>query len=240
MGQHGGKLMAETAGFIMARGGSKTIPRKNLYPLAGAPMLEYTCRAALASRRLGRVFLSTDSPEIAETGKRCGVEAPFIRPVELAQDDSPGIEALRHAIRWVDEHLACRPDYVLELQPTSPLRTAGDIDDAITLMEEKQADSVVSVTPAAEHPYLMKTIDAEGRLTHFIETEFATRRRQELPPVFALHGSIKIARREVLLDRGWYTERTYALVTPPERSVDIDTRWDLKVAELVLRDRNPD
>lgn len=230
--------MPDVGAFVMARGGSVGIPGKNLRPLAGLPLIAHTFRAAQASRGVGRLFLSTDSESIAAVGREYGVEVPFLRPAELARSDSPGFEALLHAVRWVIEHLGYKPDWVLELLPTSPLRTAEDIDRALALMAEKDADSVVSVTESAQHPYWAKAVAADGRITPFFDTAYACCRRQDLPPAYALHGAIKVARTDVLLERGtWYTDRTYAYVMPPERSVDVDTPWDLRLAEWIIRDR---
>ncbi len=229
--------MLEVGAFVMARGGSVGIPGKNLRPLAGLPLIAHTFRSAQSCAGVSRMFLSTDSEEIAAVGREYGVEVPFIRPPELARSDSPGFEALLHAVRWVIEHLNYRPDCVLELLPTSPLRTAQDIEQALAIMVEKQADSVVSVTEASQHPYWAKAVAEDGKLKHFFDTEFACRRRQDLPPAYALHGAIKLARTDVLLDRGaWYTDKTYAYVMPPERSVDVDTPWDLRLADLLMRE----
>jgi CMP-N,N'-diacetyllegionaminic acid synthase len=228
----------EVAAFVMARGGSKSVPGKNIRPLAGVPMIGYSFKAARESRYVRRTFLSTDSPQIADVGRQWGAEVPFMRPAELARDDSPGFAALLHAVRWVIERLSYKPDIVVELLPTSPLRTAADIDRAVELLLKQNADSVVSVVPASQHPYWMKTVDAQGRLTPFMDTPLATRRRQDLPPVYALHGAIKMARCDVLLEKEtWYTPRTHAYLMPQERSLDVDTPWDFHLAELVLCDQ---
>ena len=230
--------MARTAAFVMARGGSKGVPGKNVRLLAGKPLIAYTLEAAVKSRALDRLILSTDSPEIAEIGRLYGAETPFLRPAELAADASPGFDALLHCAQWLAEVQKYEPENILELLPTSPLRTAEDITAAIGLMEPAEVDSVVSVTPATQHPCWMKKIDKAGRLLPYLDTPFATTRRQDLPAAFALHGAIKIARREVLVTRRtWYTDRTMAYVMPAERSLDIDTLWDFHLCELVIHDR---
>jgi len=186
-----------------------------------------------------RIIVTTDVEPIAGVARRYGAEVPFLRPRELAQDDTPGIAPVRHAVQWLAEHEDYRPDLVLCLQPTSPLRTAADIQAAIDLARCKQADAVVSVTPAIHHPCWMKLVDEEGRLKDFITPAQPITCRQELPPVYALNGAIYLARSTVLLERGtWYTERTYAYVMPPERSLDVDTPWDLYLVDLVLRDKS--
>jgi CMP-N,N'-diacetyllegionaminic acid synthase len=231
--------MSGIIGLITARGGSKAIPRKNVTPLAGKPLIAWTIQAALASRSLDRVIVSTDDTEITRVAREWGAEVPFVRPPELAQDDSPHHDVLIHAIRWLESQPASPPDYIMLLQPTSPLRTAQDIDAAIALATEKDADAVVSVCPAHHHPYLSKLIAPDGRLLDFIERPPGYLARQSLPPVYALNGAIYLSRRSVLLEReGWDTDRTYAYVMPPERSVDIDSPWDLHLAELILRGSN--
>jgi len=154
--------------MIPARGGSKGVPCKNIVKVASKPLIAWTIEAALASPVLDRIIVSTDEPEIADVACRYGAEVPFLRPPELAQDHTPGIEPILHAVRWLDEHEGYRPDYVMVLQPTSPLRTAEDIQTAVQLAQERQAEGVVSVCPAHQHPYSMKQITEDGRLTNFL------------------------------------------------------------------------
>jgi CMP-N,N'-diacetyllegionaminic acid synthase len=124
------------------------------------------------------------------------------------------------------------------LQPTSPLRLASDIDAAVSLALQKNADAVVSLMPVPQHPYWMKHIDPTGHFHDFMALEVPVTRRQDLPPVYALNGAIYLAQRHVLLQRqSWYGDNTYAYVMPPERSLDIDTPWDMHVANLLLQDR---
>lgn len=224
--------------IVPARGGSRGIPRKNIAPVAGKPLIAWTIETALACPILDRVIVSTDDEEIAGVARRRGAEVPFLRPAQLARDDTPGIEPILHAVRWLDEHEGYRPRHVMVLQPTSPLRTAEDIEGAVELAELKQGHRVVSVCRADQHPYWMKRVSGEGQITSFLSLEPAYTRRQDLPPAYALNGAIYLARREVLVaERTFYTEHTYAYVMPPERSLDVDEPWDLYLAHLVLRDR---
>ncbi|MCI0730285.1 MAG: acylneuraminate cytidylyltransferase family protein, partial [Chloroflexi bacterium] len=131
-------------GLIPARGGSKGVPRKNIRLLCGKPLLQYTAESALAARRLSRVILSTEDEEIAEVGRRCGLDVPFLRPAELAQDDTAALPVVQHALRWLEAQGEWF-DAICFLQPTCPLRRAEDIDACITLLEERNADTVVSV-----------------------------------------------------------------------------------------------
>lgn len=223
---------------IPARGGSKGIPNKNIAPVAGRPLIAWTIAAAQEARCVERVVLTTDSPVIAEVAREYGAETPFLRPPELAEDDTPGIVPILHAVGWLDEHEGYCPDYVMALQPTSPLRTAQDIEAAARLAWEKAADGVVSVCPAKHHPYWMKKIAEDGRMADFLPIDREYTRRQDLPPVYALNGALYLVRREVLVQREtWYTDRTYAYVMPPERSLDVDTPWELYLADLILRER---
>lgn len=161
-----------------------------------------------------------------------------MRPAELSRDDTPGIEPVLHAVSWLEQHENYCPDYVMLLQPTSPLRTAHDIDSAVAIAREHQADSVVSVTPTHHHPYWCKRITETGQLTNFLDLDAAYTRRQDLPPAYALNGAIYLVRRDVLVqEKTFYTDNTYAYSMPEERSLDVDTPWDLYVVDLILRDR---
>jgi len=232
------KVPEKVLAVIPARGGSKGIPRKNIAKVAGKPLVAWTIETAIICPLLDRVIISTDDPEIANVARCYGAEVPFLRPSELAQDDTPGIETILHTVRWLHEHEGYRPDYVMVLQPTLPLRTVEDIEAAVQLAWECQADGVVSVCTVHRHPYWMKRITEDGRLTDFLSLDHAYTQRQELPPVYALNGAIYLARCEVLLEqRTFYTDRTYAYIMPPERSLDIDTPWDLYLADLILKDR---
>jgi CMP-N,N'-diacetyllegionaminic acid synthase len=225
-------------GIIPARGGSKAIPRKNLALLGNKPLLAWTVEVALESASLDRLVISTDDPEIAEVGKKLGAEVPFLRPAELATDASTSMDVILHAIRWFADNENYRPDYVLLLQPTSPLRTATDVREPIKLALAKHADSVVSVCETHQHPLWMKGVNEEGTLVDLYPQSSAPTRRQDLPSVFALNGAIYLALRTFLLsERTFISDRTYAYVMPENRSLDVDTPWDLHVADLILRDR---
>lgn len=224
--------------IIPARAGSSSVPSKNLAAVAGKPLLAYAIEAARRAAVVERVVVSTDSSAIAEVARQWGGEVPFLRPEELARDDIPGVLPIIHAVTWLEEHEGYRSDYVLCLQPTSPLRTAQDIEQAMALALKKQADSVISVTPVHDHPYWTKTVDAEGRMSEFMTAKKPVLRRQDLPPAYVLNGAVYLVKREVLLRRrSLYGEKTCAYVMPRERSLDIDTPWDLYLADLILRDR---
>jgi CMP-N-acetylneuraminic acid synthetase len=224
--------------LVTARGGSKSIPQKNIASLAGKPLIAWTIETALQSAMLRRVIVSTDDEEIAEVARQWGAEVPFVRPLDLALDDSPHIPVVLHAIQWLESNEDVRFQYVLLLQPTSPLRSKDDIDKAIELALDKEADSVVSVCQALSHPYLTKRITGDGRLKDFGRRPQGYLRRQALPDAYMVNGAIYVVQSETLINRHTlYTENTYAYVMPPERSLDIDTHWDLYLADLILRDR---
>ena len=228
----------KVAAVIPARGGSKSIPGKNTVQMAGKPLIAWTIETSQKTAIVDRTIVSTDSLEIADISKKYGAEVPFMRPPELAQDDTPGVQPFIHAVKWLEDHENYLPDYALYLQPTSPLRNVSDIEAAVKLAISKNADAVVSVTTPEHHPYWMKKVDQDGRMEDFIPTEKPYIRRQDLPKAFALNGAIYLVRRDVLLARGsWYTESTYAFIMPPERSIDIDSPWHLSLAEFLLKEK---
>ena len=228
--------MTDCLAVVTARGGSKGVPGKNLAPVAGRPLIAWTIAAAQGATQVTRVIVSTDSQEISGVAREWGAEVPFLRPAELARDQTPGVEPVLHAIEWLAENEGYRPNLVLLLQPTSPLRTAADIEAALARLAETGADAVVGVTLAEHHPYWTKAIDDQGYLRNFVAADQVPDRRQDLPPAYAVNGAIYLIRREVLLrDRTLFPERTVGYAMPPERSLDVDTRWDLDLADIVLR-----
>ena len=234
--------MLDVCGLITARGGSKGIPRKNLRELAGKPLIAWTIEAAQRARTLDRVLVSTDDPEIAETGREWGAQVPFLRPQSLAQDDSAHIDVVRHAADWLSRHEDRCPEYIMVLPPTAPLRSAQDIDDAVELAEAKRADVVVSVVKAQHHPYLTRKLDETGHLREFVPCDLEYQRRQDLPPAYALNGAIYLIRTDVLNGHTSLAPHgAVALVMPPHRSLDIDSPWDFHLAELVINNcRSPE
>lgn len=217
--------------LVPARGGSKGIPRKNLKLIAGKPLIAWTIEAALRSRTLDAVVVSTEDEEIAEVALHWGAQVSFLRPPELAQDDTPGIDPVLHALGRLPEF-----GTVILLQPTSPLRTTEDIDACISLAQDMHASSVVSVSESERHPYWMYRLDADQRLKSLMDVPPISR-RQELPPVYAINGALYYARTDWLKQhRTFVTTETVAYVMPEERSVDLDTLRDWKLAELLLRE----
>ena len=231
--------MDNVLGLIPARGGSKGIPGKNIYPLVGKPLLAYTCEAARQSQHLQRVILSTDSEEIAGVGARYGVEVPFLRPEQYALDNSPSIEAVLHTLEWLRIHDNWIPDAVVLLQPTSPLREGVHIDQAVELFHDQQAETVVSVVkvPHRYSPYTIQKID-NGLLQDFWDqvVSFDKFRRQDIPKLYARNGpAVLVTGTDVLLQsKSFYGSRVIPYIMEEKYSIDIDDMFDLHLAEFML------
>lgn len=223
--------------IIPARGGSKGLPRKNLQRLSGKPLIAHTIEAARVARSLQRIVVSTESPEIAEVGRQYGAEVPFLRPPELAGDETPTLPVLQHVLTQLEATEGCTPEIIVVLQPTSPLRRAEDIDKAVDLLERSGADSVVSLCAAEHHPAWMKRLEGD-RVLPFLENAPEYTRRQDMPPVYRLNGAIYITRRRILMEENRILgQDTRGLVMDAESSVDIDTLFDLKLADLIMQER---
>ena len=224
-------------GIVTARGGSKGIPGKNIRPICGKPLLQYTAEAALAAKRLARVVLSTEDEEIAAVGRRCGLDVPFMRPAELAKDDTPHVPVLQEVVRKL-EQAGEKYDAIMTLQPTNPLRLPSDIDGAIALFEKTGADSVISFVPVGDkHPARMKFIDDDGRVVDppFAE-KFEGQRRQDLPKLFLREGSIYLTRHDVLMTHNSIKGRDCrAWLMPEDRACNVDTPYDLFLVEQLLK-----
>lgn len=226
--------MKKVLAIITARGGSKSLPGKNIKMLAGKPLIAWTIEAALKSKYLDRVLVSTDDKNIAAIAKKYHAEAPFLRPANLATDKTPTVPVLLHALRWLRSNEGYRPDVVVTLQPTSPLRQSGPIDEAMRLFTKTGANSVVSVCPAEHSPYWMMKIKRD-RVSPFMKDYFEHKRRQDLPPVYRPNGAIYITRYDVLTKEKRILGRdTRAIVMDARSSVDIDTSMDFKLAESIL------
>lgn len=216
---------------IPARGGSKGVPRKNIRLVAGKPLIAWTIETAQQSAYLDRIVVSTEDEEIADVARQYGAEVPFLRPQELAQDDTPGIEPVLHTVECLLGY-----DFVVLLQPTSPLRTAGDIDRCIEVCVERGALACVSVTPADKPPQWMYVLDQAFRLQPIVPQEQFISRRQDAPDIYVLNGAVYVAQTEWLkASRSFLTETTAAYVMPKERSLDIDSELDFLIAAELLK-----
>lgn len=239
MVREGVEIFVNVVAIVTARGGSKGIIGKNLAPIAGKPMIAWTIDAARRSTSVRRVVVSTDCDEIARVARVWGAEVPFRRPEALARDDSSHLSVVLHALEWIENDEGRAPDYLLLLQPTSPLRLPEDIDRAVALAAEKGPDGVVSVCVANPHPWLVKRMDADGHLAMFCDVDSSRYlRRQDFPPAYSLNGAIYLVRPEALRSqRTLIPRQTLPLVMPAERSLDIDDAWDLHLARLIMEDQ---
>lgn len=222
--------------IIPARGGSKGLPGKNIKKLDGKPLIAYTITAALNSKEITRVIVSTDDIKISEISKQYGAEVPFLRPKELATDTAKSIDTYIYTIEKLEEVENYKVNDVLILQPTSPFRTSNDIDSAINLYKLKSADSVVSYCKE-DHPIIWhKYLDGEGRLESIFEGKI--RNRQEERPSYYPNGAIYIFKKEIIKSGIYYTKKSFAYLMPRNRSVDIDTIEDFRYAEFLIKQSN--
>ena len=235
-------MIMKILGVITARGGSKSIPRKNIKELCGKPLIAWTIEAAKQSGVFDRVILSTDDEEIAAVGKRWGAEVPFMRPQELAQDTTPHLPVMQHAVKWLKEHEEYEPDFVCILQPTAPLRQAWHLREAVELLEKTGADSVVSMVEIPGHysPYWAVKIDERGLGTLLVSgNPIRTRilRRQSLPKAYTHSGAIYLFRTALLFDPAepnFYGDKVAAYVMEDKYNVNIDDPADWVLAEQAM------
>lgn len=223
--------------LIPARGGSKRLANKNLARLAGQPMLAYTIAAALGSEQFDRVLVSTDDVRIAEVAERFGAEVPFLRPQRLATDHTPMMPVIEHALEQVGLWESIESGWFTLLQPTSPLRTAKHIVEAIDHAEDQAAEAVISVMPMKKHPRHLCQLDEADRLNMYDVQFDENVQRQHLPDIYALNGAIFGIRLPVLrAHRSLHPPHTVGYVMDPSFSIDIDDPLDLQRAELQLQD----
>jgi len=222
--------------IIPARGSSKGIPRKNIRLLCGKPLIAYTIEAALSSKYIDKAVVSTEDGEIAKIAREYGAEV-IERPLELAQDDTPSLPVFQQVIKHLEEVRKFHPDIIVILQPTSPLRTVDDIDGAIEKFLSVDCDSVVSVCQASHPPQWMYTLEGD-RVTPVIEGAKKITRRQDVPKVYQLNGAVYVTRRDIIMKENRVLGGDMrAYIMPVERSVDIDTELDFKLAELLIKER---
>ena len=225
--------------IVPARGGSKGVPRKNVSELTtGRTLLHYVAEAARQATRVSKVVLSTDDDEIAQVGRQAGLEVPFMRPAELAADETPMLPVLRHAIDQVAAG-GWTPEYVVLLQPTSPCRRSTHIDDALSLLMTQGADSVVTVVEVPKHlspDYVMKIED--GTLRPFLPEGARVTRRQDVRPAYYRDGTVYAFRRDTIERFGnIYGDRCLPLVIDASESLSIDSPADWAEAKRILEAR---
>ena len=226
-------------GYIFARGGSKGVPRKNIRPLAGRPLIAWSIDALRGSKYIDRVIVSTDDGEIADVSLKYGAEVPFMRPAALAADDAPELLAWRHALDEA-ERTGTLPALMVCAPATSPLRLPGDIDAAVEMQVATNADQIISVTPAARSPYFnMVTRDEAGRSRLFAEPPEKIARRQDAPPVFDMTTVVYVSKPEYVRSGKNFCEADIrSIIIPAERALDIDTELDFLFADFLMKRRD--
>lgn len=219
--------------LIPARSGSKGIPKKNIKNLNGKPLISYTIEAAKKAKHLNKedIICSTDSKEIAEIANQYGARTPFLRPEKYATDEATSISVAVHALNWMKQNENKNYDYLMLLQPTSPLRKAVHIDEAIEKMKVYKTSSVVSVNKPDDMPYNMKKLNKEGELIDLIENDYT--RRQDMPEIFATNGAIYLTKTDVILkEKSFFGDHSIPYIMNRKYSIDIDEMFDFKIVEL--------
>ncbi len=220
-------------GTISARGGSKGVPGKNIRDLGGLPLMAWTIREARCSVYLDRLVVSSDDEGILAVARSHGAETPFVRPPELARDDTPGVDPVLHAVAALAPEAF---DYVVLMQPTSPLRTVADIDGAIQRCLDRDWPCLISITEASISPYFTFSVAEDGLMEPVIRQESFHTRRQSLPKAFEPNGAVYVARCDWLAKtRSFLTAETRGFEMPRERSWDIDELLDFEICELLLK-----
>jgi len=218
-----------------ARGGSKGLPRKNVKLLRGKPLIAWTIEEAKKSAYIDKIVVSTDDNEISRVSRKYGAEVPFIRPKKLANDNAKTIDVALHAINRLESD-GLVYDLILVLQPTSPLRTAGDVDEAVKLFFLKDAKAVLSVCEAEYNPCWMNVLPKDGCMKNFLQKDIFGINRQRLAKFYRLNGAIYLVCIDYLKkQKSFFGKKSYAYIMPKERSVDIDDKVDFMFAELLFK-----
>jgi len=238
---------AEVLAIIPARGGSKGIPRKNIKLFAGYPLISYSIAAGLQAASVTRVIISTDDEEIAAVAREWGAETPFLRPAELAQDQTTDLPVFQHALTWLKEHENYAPNLVIQLRPTSPLRPRNCVDKAVALLQEHPAaDSVRAVVPSGQNPHKMWRLNGKDEsMTPLLKLDGVAEPfnapRQALPPTYWQTGHIDVIRPQVILEQNSMSGKTILpYEIDPRYTVDIDTPFDWLRYEWLLRNGDLD
>lgn len=222
--------------IIPARGGSKGLPGKNIMEMCGKPLIAYTIEAALNAKSIDHVIISTDDIKIADVAKKYGAEVPFMRPSRLASDTAMAVDNYIYTIERLEKEWNMKIDSFVVLQPTSPLRLSADIDGAVELFNARKADSVVTYVKEAHPVFWHKKVDDNNKIEDLFEGTIAN--RQELPITYYPNGAVYVFSTNLIRQRKYYSENSYAYIMPRERSVDIDFLEDFKYAEFLMQSRN--
>jgi len=232
--KHKSKILA----IIPARGGSKGIPKKNIININGKPLIQYTIEVAKESKLIDRVIVSTDDDEIAEISEKLGAEVPFIRPAELAKDDTPTFPVIKHALKWLKENEKYKPELIVLLEPTFPLRTVEKVDEAIKVISsDEEADSLRGVCEPFQNPFKMWIPCGKYLKPLIKEKEIMYEKpRQNLRKIFWQNGYIYISRYKTIMDKkSFHGEKILPFILSENNFIDIDTEEDLKLLKRYLK-----
>ncbi len=225
--------------IIPARGGSKGLPGKNIKMLGNKPLIFWTIEAALKAKNVTKVILSTDDKEIADICSETGIEIPFMRPNNLAEDSSPAIDTYIYTINKLKEENIYHADEYVVLLPTVPFVSAQDIDNAINLFHENEADSVVSTTKLDFPKEWIFDVASDTNLIQKTENDISSKNRQEYKYSFIPNGGIYVLKHSLVSNqKTYYFKKTLSYIMPRERSIDIDTELDFKFAEFLVKEKN--
>jgi CMP-N-acetylneuraminic acid synthetase len=224
-------------GIITARGGSKGIPGKNIKPLCGKELIAYTIEVAKESKLLNHLIVSTDDEEIAKVSRKYGVDVPFMRPKELAEDSTAHVPVIQHAVKFFEKDQGIKIDYIVIFQPTSPFRIVEDIDKTVEKLIQSGADSAVTLVEVKEnHPVKIKKLEGDRVLPYSVD-EKEGMRRQDFPLAYKRSGAVYAMKRETVMDKNLlYGEYVVGHVVPRERSLDIDEPFDWIKADYMLEE----
>lgn len=224
--------------IVPARGGSKGVKRKNIRELSGKPLIAWTIEQAVSCKYIDKVIVSTDDNEIANISEKYGAEVPFLRPKDLSLDKSKMVDVVLHALSVINKGSTFYDLFML-LQPTSPLRTIEDIAKSIESLFELNAKAILGICEVDHHPVLTNTLPENGCMGNFLSKELQNTNRQELPIYYRINGAMYLAYCDYYMKhKSFYSEQTYAYIMPHDRSVDIDSEIDFKLAEFLL-ENNP-
>lgn len=223
--------------ITLARGGSKSVHKKNIRPILGIPLIAYTIAEARRSKHITRYLVSTDDQDILDVAKAYGADAPFLRPAEFSSDTATSVVALQHAVEWAEKDEGLKYDYVIELMATNPMKVVDDIDACLEKLIETGAQSVIAMHKLEDHhPARIKKI-VDDRICDFDTPEPAEARRQDLTPdAFVRSGSIYALKRDRLMvdGRRYGSENSRPYILPAERAVNVDTEMDFLIAEKLM------
>lgn len=216
--------------IILARAGSKRLPNKNILKLKNKPLIAHSIKSALKSKYIDHVVVSSDGEKILNIAKKYGANT-IKRPAKLASDTSTSMDAIKHVLKHVKHY-----DFVLLLQPTSPLRTSKDIDSSIKLLFKTDANAIISVCPCEHSPLWTNTLDKKGSMDNFLSKDILNKRGQDLPKFYRLNGAIYICRKDLLLKEGTFflKKGVYAYKMDTLNSIDIDNELDFKFAKFLM------